>query len=136
MSLRQNLNIRQGETFQFSFIHRDADGVAIDVSAYEGRLAIRADFSATTEAYLTSTGGDVDGTITLAANGTVTIDMSAVETAKLLDDLSELLVFGDRAYRADRFVEFLYDLKLINGTAATRAIEGKVYVEREITRGI
>ncbi|MBM2293755.1 hypothetical protein JQX09_17640 [Sulfitobacter pseudonitzschiae] len=95
---------------------------------------MRADFSASSEAYLTSTGGDVQGTITLAADGTVTLDMTAGQTSALLDDLSELLIFGDRSNRAERFVEFIYDLSLIDGVVVTRALQGKVIVEREVTR--
>ncbi|MBM2303587.1 hypothetical protein JQX14_17660 [Sulfitobacter pseudonitzschiae] len=134
MAVRQNLRIRQGETFQFAFVHLDVGGTAVDLSGYEGRLTMRADFSASSEAYLTSTGGDVQGTITLAADGTVTLDMTAGQTSALLDDLSELLIFGDRSNRAERFVEFIYDLSLIDGVVVTRALQGKVIVEREVTR--
>jgi hypothetical protein len=134
MSVRQDLHILQGATWQFSFVYLDGEGAAVDVSNYEGRLAIRADFSSSTEAYLTSTGGEVNGTITLGADGTVTLAMTAQDTTSLLDDLSELLVFGDMAYRAERFVEFIYDLKLIGDGTTVRALQGKVIVEREVTR--
>lgn len=133
MAVRQNLRIRQGETWQFAYIHRDAAGSEVDLTNYEGRLTIRADFSGSSEAYLTSTGGDVQGTITLAADGTVTLDMTASQTSALLDDLSELLIFGDRPERTERFVEFIYDLSLIDGVVVTRALQGKVIVERGVT---
>lgn len=134
MSVRQDLHIRQGETWQFSFVYLDEEGAAVDVSSYEGRLEIRAGFHHTTEALLASTGGNVNGTIALAADGTVTLSMSALETTGLLDDLTSLLYFGNADFCAERFVEFIYDLKLIGDGTTVRALQGKVLVEREVTR--
>ena len=133
MTIRQDIELRQGETWSFAFVHRDADGVAIDVSSYSARMAIKAGFQSSYEAYLSS-GSDTDGgSITLAADGTVTLLMTAAQSAKIAGDLT-FFIFFEPAERVDRIVRFMYDLELVSPAGVVdRALEGHFLVQREVT---
>jgi hypothetical protein len=128
MTTRQDLHIRQGETWE----HTHATG--IDLTGYSARMAIKAGFEGSHEAYL-STGSDADGgTITLGDEaGTVVLSMTAAQSAQLAGDLTYFLFVAPQK-RAERFVTFIYDLELVApGGAVKRELRGRVIVEREVT---
>ena len=133
MTIRQDIELRQGETWSFAFVYRDADGVAIDVSSYSARMAIKAGFQSSYEAYLSS-GSDTDGgSITLAADGTVTLLMTAAQSAKIAGDLT-FFIFFEPVEHVDRIVRFMYDLELVSPAGVVdRALEGHFLVQREVT---
>ena len=133
MTIRQNLTIRQGETWSYVYTHLAA-GSPVDLTGYTARMSIRESFEGTNEAYL-STGADANGgTITLGGvAGTVTLAMTAAQSAALAGDLSSIL-FVEPRKRAERDVDFLYDLELVSGAGVvTRALEGCLRVQREVT---
>ena len=135
MTTRQDLRIRQGETWQHVYTHRDSSGSAVDLSGYSARMAIRPNIGGSLEAYL-STGSDADGgTIALGgAAGTVTLSMTAAQAAAMADGLSSASVLLAPEYRVEPVVKYRYDLELVSGAGAvTRALEGCVYVHREVT---
>lgn len=128
MTTRQDLPIRQGETWS----HTHSTG--IDLTGYAARMAIRAGFEGSRDAYL-STGSDADGgTITLGGEaGTVVLAMTAAQTAALAGDLTYFLFVAPEK-RAERFVTFLYDLELVSGAGTVlRELQGRVILEREVT---
>jgi len=136
MTARQDLHIRQGETWSHVYTKASA-GAAVDLTGYTARMAIRSCLGGSMEAYL-STGADADGgSIVLGgALGTVTLAMTATQSAALagsLNDLGALLMQGASADYA-RTAEYLYDLELISGAGSVvRELEGRVIVHREVT---
>jgi len=133
MTTRQDIELAQGQTWSFAFVHRGDDGVAIDVSGYSARMAVKAGFQSSYEAYLSS-GSDADGgSITLAANGTVTLSMTAAQSAKIAGDLT-FFIFFEPAELVDRVVHFMYDLELVSPAGAVvRVLEGRFILQREVT---
>lgn len=137
MTIRQDLQIRQGETWEHVYIHADSAGSAIDLSGFTARMSIKADFDGGNEAYL-STESDADGgSIVLGgANGVVTLTMTAEESAGLGSGLSEFVFLpGDKRVPAGPFLKFIYDLELVSSAGeVTRALEGAVLLQRGVTR--
>jgi hypothetical protein len=133
MTTRHDLRVRQGETWSWTYT-KTADGSPVDLSAYSARMAVKARIGGSAEAYL-STGADADGgSITLGgAQGTVTLAMTAAQTAALTEDTS-LALLMDPTFWAERDVEFFYDLELVDGSGnVTRELEGRLIVHRQIT---
>jgi hypothetical protein len=136
VTFRQDLTIRQGETWSFVYTHKDGAGSVVDLTGYTARAAIKVDFAGATEVYL-STGSDaIGGSIALGgAAGTVTLSMTADQTTSLLDDLSYYaLVASNKRAPVAPSVTWRYDLELVasNGTV-TRALEGLVTIYRQVT---
>lgn len=134
MTLRQDILIRQGETWSHVYTHRDSAGDAVDLTGYSARMSIKESYEGATEAYLSS-GADADGgSIALGgAAGTVTLSMTAAQTSALLNLLFYTVLEGP-ARRAARNVDFLYDVEIVSGAGAvTRVIEGRLRVQREVT---
>lgn len=140
MTIRQDLIIEQNADWTFSYVHKDSDGSAIDLTGYSAAMSIKKVPGQVTvaRAYL-STGSDADGgTITLSgADGTVTLSMTAAQTLKLVweFDLWALLQSHDMD---DVFVQpqvnLLYDINLTDaGGKTARVLEGKVIVRRSVT---
>jgi hypothetical protein len=128
VTTRQDLLIRQGETF--AHVHN----AGIDLTGYSARMAVKAGFEGSHEAYL-STGPDADGgTITLGGEaGTVTVAMTAAQASRLAGDLTYFLFVAPQQ-RAERFITYIYDLKLVSpGGDVHRELQGRVIVEREVT---
>lgn len=135
MTLRQTFDIRQGQTWTYVFTHT-ASGSPVDLTGYSARMAIRYGFELSNEAYLSSGSDANGGTITLGgANGTVTLAMTAAQTAALAGDLTTIL-FTEPRKKAEQYVDFLYDLEIEapDGTV-TRLLEGNIRVQREVTTG-
>lgn len=141
MTTRQDLHIRQGETWSFVHTHLSG-GSAVDLTGYTARMKIKRDVQSGTEAFL-STGADKNGgTITLGgAQGTITLSMTAAESAALGGStlnwhwMDEAGLTGERRTRAhDRELKFIYDLEIVDGDGAvTRVLEGRVLVYREVS---
>lgn len=137
MTTRQDLNIRQGETWSFVYTKRDSAGAAVDLTGYTARMAIKAGYSGSAAAYL-STGADAaGGTIVLGgAAGTVTLSMTAAQSAALAHGVDSVLnaMLGECLEPEGQFVTYRYDLELVSGAGAvTRELEGRVTVQREVT---
>jgi hypothetical protein len=135
MTIHQNLEIRQGQTWTWVYTCK-LNGTPVNLTGYSARMSIKQDFHVDSEAYL-STGSDADGgRIALGgALGTVTLSMTAAETTALLDDLSYYaFVSQDKRAPICPVVEWIYDLELVapNGTV-TRELEGKVQIFRNVT---
>jgi hypothetical protein len=135
MTIHQNLEIRQGETWSWVYICK-LNGTPVNLTDYSARMSIKQDYHVDSEAYL-STGSDADGgRITLGgALGTVTLAMTAAETTALLDDLSYYaFVNQDKRAPVQPVVEWIYDLELVAPSGAvTRELEGKVRIHRNVT---
>jgi hypothetical protein len=137
MTLRQDLEVRQGQTWSFVWTKKDAAGVAVNLTGYSARMAIRDRIGGVLQAYLT-TGADADGgSIALGgAAGTVTLALTALQSASLADYLTRASILYTRNFFVQRkpLVHFLYDLELVSGAGVvTRELEGSVLVYREVT---
>jgi hypothetical protein len=116
--------IEQGSTFQRDLVYKDSDGAPIDLSNYSSRMQIRPSPGSAT-LYLTlssslmpdGTGLNMNGISGLipAASGTIGIVISAASASMLTFD------------------EAAYDLEIYSGSYASRIIEGKVKLSKEIT---
>ena len=132
MTTRQDLIVRQGETYSFTWT-KLSGGSAVNLTGYSARMSVRTHFGGTQEVYL-SDGSDADGgTITLGgAAGTVVLTMTAAETAALADAITGWI--DDPAAEAGPRVAYIYDLELVTGAGAvTRELEGRLVVLREVT---
>jgi len=136
-TVRQDLFIRQGETF--SWVYTYGGSTPVDLTGYTARMSIKrtANDAETPTVYL-STGSDADGgTITLGgAAGTVTLAMTATETQNMLTDV-DILALIPAEKRARHYVrdeKFVFDLEIQSAAGVvTRIIEGNVIVNRGVT---
>lgn len=151
MTVRNDLHIRQGETWSFIFTKRDGDGAAVDLTGYTARAAFRQFIGGALEAYLSNGGDAIGGSIALGGvDGTVTLSMTAAQSAALLTTLSvvstELWRSRDSDPRgglggevgacrtAPSTVRLRYDLELVSPAGVvTRELEGAAIVYREVT---
>lgn len=137
MTTRQDLIIRQGETWSFTYAKRDEAGAVVDLTGYSARMAIRDRVGGSLEAFLSSTGDAAGGTITLGgAAGTVVPSMTSTQSAALANTLATLSVLiADEEPDGLKSTEtFVYDLELTSPAGVvTRELEGHVVVHRRVT---
>lgn len=118
--------LEQGSTFERELTYQDSNGTPIDLTNYSARMQFRPAAGSST-LYLTlssslmpdSTGLNMNGLSGLnpGASGTIGIVISAAT--------SSLLTFEEAAY----------DLEIYSGSYASRIIEGKVKLSKEVTLG-
>jgi hypothetical protein len=135
MTTRQDLIIRQGETWSYVYTKHNAAGVAVDLTGYSARMAIKDCYNGAQQAYL-STGADAwGGSITLGGiAGTVTLSMTAAQAAALAGILNQLALVPQSIDYSKPTVTWLYDLELVSGAGVvTRELQGRVEIQREVT---
>jgi hypothetical protein len=121
---KYSFTIEQGSTFERELIYQDSTGVPINLTNYSARMQIRPSPGSST-LYLTlssslrsdGTGLNMNGLtgVIPTTSGTIGIVISAAT--------SSLLTFDEAAY----------DLEIYSGSYASRIIEGKVKLSKEIT---
>lgn len=133
MTIRQNLTIRQGEDWSFTYVH--GGSTPVNLTGYSARMSIKTAYEVDSEAYLSSGSDANGGTITLGgALGTVVLSMTAEQTTALLDDLSYYAFMDKDDKEIEPSVCWIYDLELVSPTGVvTRVLEGKVYIFRNVT---
>lgn len=113
-----NLTVEKGATYTqtFTYSTKDPDTLVVtpvDLTGYTARAQFREEIdSATPFVSLDTTSGIVLG----GALGTITLSISAADTAALLPTSG------------------VWDLELVSGTVVTRLLEGKVKLKPEVTR--
>lgn len=109
-----NFVIDQGADWYITFIYKDANGTAINLTGYTAALQIRDTYAdSTTDLSLTSSSGI---TIT-AATGTLDVHATAAQTG---------------AITAGNYV---YDLEITSsGGVVTRLVQGKIVISPQVTR--
>lgn len=108
-----DITIYQGATYDTTFIWKDENGSAVNITGYSARLQARARVGdSNTIISLTDGAG-----ITLGgSNGTIRVVISASGTAALTSG-------------------GVYDLELVSGAGVvTRLIQGNVTISKEVTR--
>lgn len=110
---KHDIYIEQGTTWSLPLVWKSSDGTPIDVTGYTARMQLRKKVT-DPEVVLELT--TENGKITLGgAAGTITLDISATETAALTSG-------------------GVYDLEMVNGEIVTRLLEGKYSLSVEVTR--
>lgn len=135
MSTRQDLIIRQGETFSFVYTKRDSAGAAVDLTGYSARMRVKDTYNGVQQVYLTSGADSQGGSIALGgAAGTVTLAMTADQAAALASEVNMVSILLSSLELNKPQKTYLYDLELASGAGVvTRELEGRVVVRREIT---
>jgi hypothetical protein len=121
---KYSFTLEQGSTFERQLTYQDSNGVPIDLTSYSARMQIRPSPGSPT-LYLTlssslmpdGTGLNMNG-LTGAnptTSGTIGIVISAAT--------SSMLTFDEAAY----------DLEIYSGSYASRIIEGRVKLSKEVT---
>jgi len=110
-----DFEIEQGATLSKSFVWKDGDGVAVNLTGYTARMQIRPSVDSATVLQSLST---TDGTIVIAAvTGTITLTLTDTVTAAI-------------TWRRGK-----YDLELVSSDGTvTRLIYGVVTISKEVTR--
>jgi hypothetical protein len=104
------ITIEQGATFNTTINVEDAVGSAINLYAYSANSQMR-------KSYYSSTAYTINSSVTGTANGEITLNMTAANTANL---------------SAGRYV---YDVKITSpNNTVTRVVEGIVTVLPSVTR--
>lgn len=131
MTVRQDIRIRQGETWFYQFMH---PGGPIDLTTYQGRMTIRSTFGRAMEAFLSTGNTEKQGTITFNATGMVMLSMTADQTQALLYDVFNLLLLKrEDTFKYERWTTMIYDLEIIaTDGIVTRLIQGNLHVERGV----
>ncbi|HRP74573.1 MAG TPA: hypothetical protein PKZ27_03200 [Rhodocyclaceae bacterium] len=117
----KNFSIYQGQTFRDQLLLIDAAGDPVDLSAMTARMQVRADIESPDAIVELTTD---NGGIALAADGLLTFNISAADTAAL----------GAGQYDTQQWV---YDLELVTPAATPivdRLLTGTVAFYPEITR--
>jgi len=111
MASVSNLTLDQGTTYSVSIIVNDDTGSARNLTGYTGRSQLR-------RSYYSSSNTAFTIAITNPANGEITLNLTAAQTANI---------------KAGRYV---YDLELVNANTLTveRVVEGIITVYPEVTR--
>jgi hypothetical protein len=108
-----NFTILQGSTFNRVFTWA-IDGSAVDLTGYTAKAQLRPSKNSSTVVLELST---ENGRITLGGeDGTISIDISAEDTTEL------------------DFNSCFWDLELYQGITTRRLLEGKVSLNKEVTR--
>jgi hypothetical protein len=112
--------IEQGTTHEFTIVKKDSNGDAVDLTGYTARMQIRPDFAdLTTTVYTTvssSIAGDGTGLYITPESGSIDVLISAQVTEGFDFDTG------------------FYDLELYSGSIVERLLQGKVKINREVTR--
>lgn len=110
-----NFLIEQGTTFTKSFIWKDSTGAVINLTGFTARMQIRQNVSSSSA--LLSATTENGKIVIVAADGKVTINFSAADTAGL------------------NFNTAVYDLELISSASeVTRLVGGTITLSLEVTR--
>ena len=118
-----NILADQGANYVLYFLYETNGGVAIDLSAYTGRMQIRRS-ALSTDILIGSTGDPVSGT--LRGGGTTGSYSGTTGGVYISYDASTM-----QNCPSGRHV---YDCELIAGNVVTRAIRGRFEVIPEVTR--
>lgn len=117
-----DLVIEKGATFSKILTWKDSEGSLVNLTGYTARMKVKESYSSssaildlTTENSKISLGG---------ANGTITITVSATDTAALTANMNLKEIISEL---------YVYDLELISGSTVTRLLQGNVYVSEEVT---
>ncbi len=114
-----NLYVEQGSTYTRVFKWTTGGtgcnlGTPVDLTGFTSKMQIRSNVSSATVLFEAST---ANGNIVLGGTlGTITLTIPAADSA------------------AWTFVTGVYDLELMMGVDATRLLQGKVAVSKEVTR--
>lgn len=109
MAGKHIFNIDAGATWQVT-----VTWTGTNLSGFSVRMFMKRNYSDTTAAVeLTTANGKI--AITDAANGIITLNLTAAETAALSGS-------------------YLYDLEYVNGSTVTRLLEGSVIISPEVTK--
>jgi hypothetical protein len=121
---KYSFTLEQGSTFERQLTYQDSNGVPIDLTGYSARMQLRPSPGSPT-LYLTlssslrpdGTGLNMNGLtgVNPTTSGTIGIVVSAAT--------SSLLTFDEAAY----------DLEIYSGSYASRIIEGRVKLSKEVT---
>lgn len=135
MPQRQDLIVYQGADWSFVWTKRDSAGAAVNLTGYTARMKVKDTYNGISQAFLT-TGADADGgTIMLGgAAGTVTLSMTAAQTAALASEISVASVMLQSLELNKPEKAYIFDLELVSGAGVvTRELEGRFVVRREVT---
>jgi hypothetical protein len=124
---KYNFTIEQGTTVRLELAYKDANGNAIDLTGYNGRMQIRPDYADNTKTsyiYLSSslsadgTGLNFSGSngLTPPTSGTIGLFISAPSSSAL------------------NFESAYYDIELESSGIVTRLLQGTIKLSREVTR--
>jgi hypothetical protein len=121
---KYSFTVEQGSTFERQLTYQDSNGVPIDLTSYSARMQIRPSPGSATLYLTLSSSLQPDGTglnmngltgVNLTTSGTIGIVISAAT--------SSLLTFDEAAY----------DLEIYSASYASRIIEGRVKLSKEVT---
>ena len=118
--------LEQGATTNFEIQYKDANGSAIDLSGYSGKMQIKSDYADNNPTtYITlSSSLNADGTglnfsgsngSTPTQSGSIGIYISAVSSSLLTFDTAK------------------YDLEIVSGGTVSRLLEGNIKLSKQIT---
>lgn len=146
-ALRHDLQCEQGATYSFVYTYRNSAGAAVDLTGFTARMTIRRGYLGSVEMDLTTT----NGRIALGGSaGTVTLSLTAAETAGFLSDLQSArdariwsatnqssmaeAYFGQRGPLMPKQTVFVYDLELVSASGVvTRILQGRFLLSPEST---
>lgn len=125
---KYSFTIEQGTTTRFEVQYTDNSGTPIDLTTYQGRLQVRSDYA------------DFDGSTlyatlssSLAADGTG-LNFRGLDGDKSLTSGSIGVIISAGVTETFDFDGGVYDLELVTGTNVTRLLQGKIKIDREVTR--
>ncbi len=118
MAGRYDLYIDQGSTFTRTFVYKDSNGVAQDLTGFTARMMIRKTHNATGDPLFDTDPFGTSLAIPVPADGSIILSMTDEDTAALPAPL-----------------EGVWDLEIEDGSGVvTRIIEGKVITSPNVTR--
>lgn len=117
--------IEQGATFLRDIQYKDATGSAIDLTGYSGRMQLRPEAESSTVYISLSSSLQSDGT---------GITFSGVhQTHSASEGIIGIIISADSSSQLN-FTKASYDLELVSGSFVLRLLEGKVHLDKNVTR--
>jgi hypothetical protein len=95
--VKHDVVIRQGDTWQQSWLVQQPNGTPVDLTGYAARMQIRPNAASSTLTASITTSATADGSIVVGANGQVTATLTDEKTAAIAAGTYEYDIFVDDA---------------------------------------
>ena len=126
MAARYSFTIDQGSTTQFEVVYADGNNVPIDLTGYTAKMQLRpAPGSETLYATLSTT---------ISPNGSGLYTTGLPSNPKPTTSGSIGVFMSAALTTGFTFDECSYDLEITNGSYVDRVIEGKIKINKEVTK--
>ena len=122
---RYSFTIEQGATTSFQLQYSDSDGNPVDLTGYHARMQIRETIPSTVAICNLSSSLDSDGTGLNLSGSSGTLPLASGSIGVYISAASSSNFDFDSA---------VYDIELVDGLEVVRLVQGRIKLDKEVTR--